>query len=89
MSEITKKKPTKKELKELNIDSWSPWDCPPSVFNWSYTDEEWAYVLEGNVVVKTPSGEIEINKGDLVKFPKGLKCTWDVKKKIKKVYTFK
>ena len=46
-------------------------------------------MLEGKVVVKTDSGEVEINKGDLVKFPKGLKCTWDVKKTIKKVYTFK
>lgn len=89
MAEIKKKKPSKEELENLGIDSWSPWECDKSVFDWEYSDEEWAYVFEGNVVVKTPSGEVEINAGDFVKFPKGLKCTWDVKKKIRKVYTYK
>ncbi|MHA1378363.1 MAG: cupin domain-containing protein [Candidatus Helarchaeota archaeon] len=89
MSEIKKEKPSKEELKKLGIDSWNPWECEESVFDWEYSDEEWAYVFEGNVVVKTPSGEVEINAGDFVKFPKGLKCTWDVRKKIRKVYTYK
>lgn len=89
MSEIKKEKPSKDDLEKLGISSWNSWGCDESVFDWEYDDEEWAYVLEGKVVVKTPSGEVEINPGDLVKFPKGLKCTWDVKKKIKKVYTFK
>ncbi|MHA1300134.1 MAG: cupin domain-containing protein [Candidatus Helarchaeota archaeon] len=89
MSEIKKEKPSKEDLDSLGVNSWSPWECDPSVFDWEYDSEEWAYVLEGNVVVKTPTGEVEIKKGDLVKFPKGLKCTWDVKKKIRKVYTFK
>ena len=89
MSEIKKEKPSKEKLDSLGIDNWSPWDCDPSVFDWEYDSEEWAYVFEGKVIVKTPSGEVEINGGDLVKFPKGLKCTWDVKKKIRKVYTYK
>ncbi|MFX0133085.1 MAG: cupin domain-containing protein [Candidatus Hodarchaeota archaeon] len=89
MSEIKKEKPSKDDLEKLGISSWNNWGCDESVFDWEYDDEEWAYVLEGNVVVKTSTGEVEINAGDLVKFPKGLKCTWDVKKKIRKVYTFK
>ncbi len=89
MSEIKKEKPSKEELKELGVDSWSSWGCDESEFDWEYDSEEWAYVLDGKVIVKTPNGEVEINKGDLVKFPKGLKCTWDVKKKIRKIYTFK
>ena len=32
--------------------------------------------------------EVEFGKGDLVRFPKGVKCTWDVKEKIRKLYRF-
>ena len=32
--------------------------------------------------------EVEFGKGDLVKFPKGVKCTWVVLEKIKKLYRF-
>jgi len=40
------------------------------------------------VNVKTPDGEVEFGKGDLVTFPEGLKCTWNVIEKIRKVYKF-
>ena len=88
MSEIKKEKPSKEKLESLNIENWSPWECDPSVFDWEYDDKETCYILEGKVIVKTPNGEVEINKGDLVTFPRGLKCQWDVKKKIRKKYTF-
>lgn len=88
MSEIKIEKPTEEKLKSLNIDSWSPWECEPSTFDWQYDSNETAYVLEGKVKVMTSSGEVEINKGDLVTFPKGLKCTWNIIQKIRKVYTF-
>ncbi len=89
MSEIKIEKPTEEMLKALNIDKWSPWECEPSTFDWEYDAIETAYVFEGKVRVQTPSGEVEINKGDLVTFPKGLKCKWNVIEKIRKVYTFK
>lgn len=88
MSKIRIEKPAKQRLKELNVEKWSPWECEPSVFNWEYDCDESAYVLEGKVKVKTSDGEVEINKGDLAHFPKGLKCTWKVIEKIRKVYTF-
>ncbi len=53
------------------------------------TQDETAYVFEGNIKVETASGVVEINSGDLVTFPKGLKCTWTVIEPIRKVYTFK
>ena len=89
MAAIEVKRPTDKELKELNIKSWSPWSCDVSRFDWEYDCEEWCYIFEGDVIVGTDDGQVEIKKGDLVKFPKGLKCTWDVKKKVEKVYLFK
>ena len=88
MSEIKIEKATDEKLKSLNIDNWSPWECEPSTFDWQYSADERAYVLEGKVKVKTAEGEVEINKGDIVLFPKGLKCTWTVIDRIKKVYRF-
>ena len=96
MSDIKVEKPDKVTLKQLGIpdsaeDSgiWSLWECDPSTFDWEYSDKEICYIYEGKVIVKTPSGEVKIKAGDLVTFPKGLKCTWQVQDKIKKVYTFK
>jgi len=82
------KKPSEERLKSLGVENWSPWECEPSTFDWEYDMDERAYVLEGKVKVKTSTGEVEINKGDLVLFPKGLKCTWNVIEKIRKVYIF-
>ncbi len=88
MSEIKITCPDEEELKRLGIDSWSTWECEPSTFDWEYSDKETAYVFEGKVKVKTPTDEVEINKGDLVEFPEGLKCTWTVIERIRKVYKF-
>ncbi len=57
-------------------------------FDWEYFDDETCFILEGKVKVETDKGNLEIGKGDLVKFPKGLKCKWNVTEKIKKVYKF-
>ena len=40
------------------------------------------------VVVKTEEGEVSFGAGDLVTFPKGLDCTWRVKKAVRKHYFF-
>jgi len=90
MNTIKIENPSKEKLESLGIDKWSPWECEPTTFDWEYDEEEWAYVFEGRVKVKTKQGEeVEIKKGNLVCFPKGLKCTWTVLETIKKVYTFK
>ena len=45
--------------------------------------------MEGEVKVTTPDGEaVEFGQGDLVTFPRGLKCSWDVRKPIRKHYRF-
>lgn len=41
--------------------------CP---YHWE-SEEEWLLVLEGRIVVRTPEGEEEVEKGDLVCFPPG------------------
>ena len=76
------------ELAKWNIESWSNWECEVSKFDWSYSDDETAYILSGSVIVEAYGKKYEINKGDLVHFPKGMACNWDIKEDIKKVYTF-
>ena len=49
-----------------------------------------SYVLDGEVeVTDSETGEkINFKTGDLVQFEKGLKCVWNVKKPIRKHYSF-
>jgi uncharacterized cupin superfamily protein len=89
MSTIKVEKATPERLQALNVDSWSPWECGVETFDWEYTSNETAYVKAGRVRVLTEHGqEVEFGQGDLVIFPKGLKCTWTVLEPIRKVFTF-
>ena len=89
MGQIKVEKATEEKLKELNVDSWSGWDCDPSEFPWEYSSNETAYVQKGKVIVIEEDGtQVEINAGDIAYFPKGLKCTWKVIDRIEKVYNF-
>ena len=89
MGKIIVEKPDKEKLENLNIKSWPIWEKETSTFPWEYTETETCYFLEGKVKVKTSDGEeVEIGKGDLATFPKGLKCTWNIIEKVKKHYNF-
>ena len=77
----------KKNLSDFQ--SWPIWECEPSKFDWTYSDEEHCFVIEGSVTVIGPENTVEINSGDYVIFPKGLSCVWEVHESIKKHYTFK
>ena len=80
----TKKKPTSKEIEEVM--KWATWEKEESLFDWYYDSQETFYVLEGVVTVTWDTGEISFGKGDLVTFPAGLKCTWQVNKKIQALH---
>jgi len=89
MSEIKITKPTQEELKKLNVSSWPTWEKEKSRFDWHYDEQETCFILEGKAVVETDSGEkVEFGKGDLVVFPKGLDCIWEIKEDIRKHYKF-
>ena len=85
---IKVEQPSSSRLDELKVKEWPIWNKEPSTFNWSYDSAETCYFLEGEVVVKTNLGETALAKGDLVTFPKGLSCTWNIKKAVKKHYSF-
>ena len=89
MGAIKIERPDKKKLEKMKVNTWPVWEKEVSRFNWSYDQEEVCYILEGEVSVEAPGGEkVKFGPGDLVTFPKGLKCTWDIKKPVRKHYNF-
>lgn len=87
--EIEVRKPTNDELWKLDVENWPIWEKEESSFDWFYDEKEVCYFLEGEVEVELSTGErIKIQKGELASFPKGLRCVWHIKKKVKKHYNF-
>jgi uncharacterized cupin superfamily protein len=77
------------ELKKRGVFEWPIWRKEVSSFPWVYDSVEECYILEGDVIVETTDGKkISFGKGDFVTFPKGLSCSWDIKKAVKKHYNF-
>lgn len=85
---ISIEKPSEEKLKSLKVFSWDIWTKEASSFDWNYDEKEVCYFLEGEVTVKTPYETVSFGKGDLVTFPQGLSCTWQVKKDVRKHYKF-
>lgn len=84
------KGPSEARLASLGVRSWPIWTKEISTFPWSYDATETCYFLEGEVVV-TPQGggdAVRVGQGDLVTFPVGLSCTWEVRRPVRKHYSF-
>lgn len=81
--------PSPEKLQALGVSSWPTWSKEVSKFPWTYSEQEVAYVLQGEVTV-TPDGgaPVSFGKGDLVTFPAGMSCTWEVKAPLRKHYRF-
>lgn len=81
--------PTEENLNALGVFDWGIWEKEASEFPWHYDEKETCYILEGEVVVTPDGGEpVSINKGDLVTFPAGMSCRWNILKDIRKHYKF-
>ncbi len=81
-------KPSKQFLQENSIYSWPIWQAEPSTFPWQYDETEVCYLLEGKAKIKTDEETVNIQKGDFVRFPAGLSCTWTILIKVRKHYNF-
>lgn len=78
------------KLDTLAVDSWPIWSKEISTFDWHYDSEEICYILEGEAIVTPTGGEpVTIKRGDLVHFPAGMSCVWEIVEDIEKHYTFK
>lgn len=82
---IKVQKPTDQQISELQ--TCPIWTKEASRFDWEYDTGETCYLLEGDVRVTTEAGEVvEFGQGDLVTFPAGLKCHWDIRAPVRKHY---
>ncbi len=81
--------PSTAKLEVMGIYDWPIWQKAVSVFPWHYDNQETCYLLEGEVTIITETGNtVKLTEGDLVNFPKGLSCTWEIHKTVKKHYRF-
>jgi uncharacterized protein len=81
--------PDAKRLEADGVTEWPVWTKEISEFDWTYDEPETCYFLEGVVVVTPGDGDpVRIGKGDLVTFPAGMSCTWNVRKPVRKHYRF-
>jgi uncharacterized cupin superfamily protein len=88
MKKITVEQPDREKLENRGVFSWPVWTKEVSRFDWEYMGDEECYILEGEFDVETDEGTVHVKPGDFVTFKDGLKCTWDIKKPVKKHYNF-
>lgn len=76
-------------LARLGVEEWPIWTKEASSFPWQYDATETCYFLEGEVVVTPQDGDaVRMGRGDLVTFPAGMSCTWEVISPVRKHYKF-
>ncbi|MDH5301112.1 MAG: cupin domain-containing protein [Gammaproteobacteria bacterium] len=77
------------EIAKRGIRQWPTWGKQASKFPWTYDDSETCYFLEGDVIVTPKGGEpVRMGKGDIVTFPAGMSCTWEILADVRKHYNF-
>jgi hypothetical protein len=83
------KNATDEQLEEMGVNNWPIWEKETSSFPWSYDSNETCYFLDGDVIVTPEGGQpVAMGKGDLVTFPSGMSCTWEIRSPVRKHYNF-
>jgi len=80
------RKPTEEEKAKMM--DWPVWEKEVSEFPWEYSEQETCLIVKGKAEIVTTDGSTHFEAGDVVIFPKGLKCTWKIIEPIKKHYKF-
>ncbi len=81
--------PSQARLNQLGVAKWAIWAKEVSKVPWTYDSQETCYFLEGHVVVIPDGGKpVQMGKGDLVTFPAGMSCNWEITSAVKKHYCF-
>ena len=90
MSEIiVAHSPSEEQLDALGVRNWPIWAKEVSTFPWTYDSSETCLFLEGDVIVTPEDGQpVKMGKGDLVTFPQGMSCTWEIRQAVRKHYNF-
>lgn len=83
------RQPGEQRLNQLSVLRWPVWQKQVSKFPWTYDSQETCYFLSGEVIVTPDGGEpVRMGKGDLVTFPSGMSCVWEILSDVKKHYQF-
>lgn len=81
--------PSPEKLDTMGVFEWPIWEKEISIFPWTYDSSETCYLLSGKVTV-TPDGGTAVTFGvnDLVTFPQGMSCHWEIHEPVRKHYHF-
>ncbi len=83
------KNPSPAKLEVLGVYEWPTWEKEVSEFDWEYNRKETCYIISGKAVITCEDGDVfEIEQGDYITFPQGLKCRWKITEDIEKYYRF-
>lgn len=81
--------PSEVQLTQLGVKQWPIWTKEISTFPWYYDETETCYLLAGEVLVTPEGGDaVRFGAGDLVTFPAGMACTWEIVQPVRKHYRF-
>ena len=84
---LVEHQPSPAKLEVLGVDHWPVWRKGPGAFPWRYGESETCYVLSGRFTVTPEGGGTQrFKRGDLIRFPAGLACTWDIAEAVEKHY---
>lgn len=87
MDIIVEQQVANQKLETLGVRQWPTWKKEVSHFDWTFHEEEQAYILEGACEVTPVGGKpVKFAKGDFVVFPAGLKVSWVVTQPLHKHY---
>ncbi|NDP47307.1 MAG: cupin domain-containing protein [Sulfuriferula multivorans] len=79
--------PDATRLSKLKVNVWPEWEKESSIMPWTYVEAETSYILEGRAIITPEEGEpVEICKGNLVTFPAGMSCVWNIIEPVRKRY---
>lgn len=89
MHGILVERPEKSRIEEMGVTEWPVWEKEVSRFDWVYEEKETCYILRGRARVEPENAEaVEFGAGDMVIFPQGMRCVWEITSPIKKHYRF-
>ena len=86
---LLERNPSPAKLDVIGVYDWPIWRKEVSSFPWIYDRQETCYILRGRFVVTPDGGEpLTFKRGDLITFPKGLACAWEILEDVEKHYDF-
>ena len=86
---LVEHKATPMKLEVMGVYDWPIWRKEVSTFDWQYDQQETCYIIRGEFTV-TPEGGSpqQFKRGDLITFPQGMKCIWEITRDVEKHYDF-